>query len=375
MSDSPGVRWWAETAWWDTPEYAAHVAPCAKEFHLAVDAMARHFDRTWWRKVIERREANRVAANLIGHGTLTLRFLLGVGTDIRLLDGAAGFESKMAELKKDKNGATLLECEIAGLYADAGLRVSFPTAGQDHRTPDLIVDCSDHRTAVECKKLEREEWEHWADGLMLAVVQMMPSDAAASVAVEIQINDRLSEIRTKEDECPGLNHAIAQEIIACIRDAISAALASSRPLPVEFDLPGLGHGWLRAKEGDAHSSVSGFAISPVSQLRRLITNGLYRASDQLPANLPGIVVVQSEYLPDPDFARLVFDAATKSDPDRFTRVAAWLILPVRYLGDNRSPVLLVNQHSPQSRWPRSAMRPEYDPGLRPPGGTGPPGWI
>lgn len=336
--------WWAENPWWDAPVYTEWVRAHAVTFHAAADTLQHHFDRQWWARVFEAVEPNFVAAHLLMQGTITLNFIEVLGSALRLLEGEDGFAAKLAEAKIDDHGATFLELQIAAYLREAGFEVGFPPISKS-KTCDIRAEHGDERVAVECKKLEIEEWEHWTRDVMIGALNRPRVPDGHPCDVQIRLNPRLSEIRIDERKHPGFNEAVANAITAKIQAAIWEAASHNPTLPLEFPVKGLGTVALHDPMEKAGSFVQGMEISPVAQLRRLLTNGLFCAIDQLPEDAPGLIVIQCEHLPDPDFARIILDAITESDRGVFDRLAALLIIPTRYFNDDRSALLFVNRYT------------------------------
>jgi hypothetical protein len=346
MSQKQDLPWWAEKSWWKEPEYASFVNAQAAEFHIALETMQRHFDRAWWAKVSKSDRRNHVMARLLGKGIWVLEFIHNLGNAIALLENLDGFSSKMTDLKNDPSGAIIFEFLIAGCLRTGGLGVQFPATTNERRTPDILADCQGKSIAIECKKLEVEQWEYWATHLAGNVLNSIPVDVTKTYAIQIELDPRLSEIRTDEETYRGFNDAIAEAITHRIQAVTMQVMAQKPSLPYEFAIPGLGKATLLHNEKDkSPASLSGFSISPVWQLRRIITNGLWRAMGQLPSDFPGIVVIQCEHLPDPDFARLVLDAVTKKDLCHFGRLAAMVLVPIQHLNDQRPTLLFINHNS------------------------------
>ena len=334
--------WWGDVPWWEDPEWSAQRDYAPSSVRAAVDVLRRHFDRAWWQHLFTEPEPNLVAAQLMGKGTMALDFIVQFGGELLSLESAPGVQRKIADLKGRKSKSAVLELEIAAGFAQAGMDVSFPLEGQATPTPDILVkSSSDPDVAVECKWLEPEKWELWASELARGALHLPPDADSRKMTVQITLNPRLSEIRTDDES---FNEAIQVAINERIHAAIAAAIRDAPGLPFEFDIPGLGSGRLGHVGDGEYSEIIGVEISAVGQLRRLLANGFSRAVGQLPRNLAGIVVVQCEHLPEPQFARLVFDTVTTLRRHELDHVHALVVLPVRYLGANRQPMLLPNHY-------------------------------
>ncbi len=307
--------------------------------------MQRYFDKAWWAHVVKLASPNYVAAGLMGEGAMVLDFIFALGSAVASLEKSEGFKAKMAHLKTDESGSTAFEFLIAGYLQAGGLAVKFPGESNTHKTPDIFADCEGDCIAVECKKLQLEEWENWATDIGLRALTDLLGNAAERYVVQIDLDPRLSEIRFDDKRYPGFNETVAEAIILRIRSVIGEVIATAPHLPCEFPIAGLGRAVLRDKNDMVETSLSGFSVSPVWQLRRILTNGLSPAIEQIPPNIPGIVVIQCEHLPDPDFARLVVDAITGHDRTKFGRLSALVIVPRPYLNHSRPALLFINRNS------------------------------
>jgi len=349
--------WWAETPWWDDPIYATHFGNDRDKFQAALEVMKRYFDRSWWENVFTNSKRNWMAKCLIPKGEIPLKFIWNIGTDIQLLENSEGFmPSKMSELKRDETGSIQLECEIGAIFRRAGLKVSFPKSNNRQRTPDLIINDQNHKFAMECKKFDIEERELWARDLMLETMKFLSLNAPNNITVHIELYDRLSDIRTTDKDCPGLNEAILKEIVNRLRTSVYKVITTANPLPDKFVIPGLGECHVMENNGDTPPSIAGFDISPFPQLRRITVKGLYEGCGQIPKELPGIVVIQCVHLPDADLTQLVFDVATETDHVRFDRIVALLIIPLQYINQSRQSLLFLNRHSPYAGRPMQALK-------------------
>ena len=345
MSREIKLPWWAKNNWWDAPEYARAMRDNEAQFRAALDAMRHHFGPSWWTEVFESQKPNFVVAHLIGQGTMVLDFIRSLGSALALLEFEQGVATKIQMLKYDESGATFLEIEIAAVLRAAGLEIAFPATTNTRKTYDILAQYQAQPVAIECKNLEIEEWEKWVMDLGLRVLRAMPGGTDKRFNIQVNLDPLLSQINIDEDKYPGLNAAIAAEIVDRIRVATEDAIAKNPDLPFEFAVEGLGTVVLRDANEQSNTSVATTEISHVAQLRRLLTNGLYRAIGQLPADGPGIIVIQCEHLPDLNLARMAFDAATKCDPGRFGRLSALVLIPRRYLNDYRQGLLFSNRHA------------------------------
>lgn len=339
-------NWWAKEAWWEGPDYAGHLRGSAEELSTAAECMRRHFDRRWWQDQVRQPQQHPVRTGLLGRGLMPLSFIYDVGMTIARLEGVPGFSAKLRDLKSCEKGASaLLELQMAGVLTSAGLAVSFPKEGPT-KSPDILVHGNKGVAVVECKKLEVEGWEQWADALSFAIVRLLPSPDVTGTAVHIQLYPDLASVRMNDDKVLDWNRAIGAALIAQVERGVSAAVKSGVAAPAEIDVPGIAIIRLEQATATCHSSVEGLPISPAAELRKVLTNGLFRAAPQIPPATPGVVVVRCEHAPGAALARAVFDTAIAMKAPELNRIAALLILPAQYFFGRRRSLLLLRRTEP-----------------------------
>jgi hypothetical protein len=345
--DVGDIPYWAAEPWWEQPAYARHPPYPADAVRAAVENMRRYFDLDWWRVVISTHRRNVVAANLIGRGSIPLAFIYDLGTTIGLLENASGFQAKMRELKEgDKSASVLFEIQIAGILARAGLDVQFPKEGGG-KSPDITVAGPGGRAAVECKRLECQDWEQWAHALAFSILRILPTKPRAEMVLQIELDPDLSNILMGDDTCHGWNVAITRALTARVEQAVHETMLANSAIPADVDVPGIARVHLGYTGSTDGPKVTGIPSSPTRELRRILTNGLLNAATQIGRDVPGVVVVHCEHLPDAALARVVFDTAVNLKLTGLDNVAALFILPTRYLFDSRRPLLVLNSRYPQ----------------------------
>jgi hypothetical protein len=197
-----------------------------------------------------------------------------------------------------------------------------------------------------------------------SVIRAIPPAECEAIAVHVTLDPDLGNLRMSDDKIPGWNDAIAAALCSQVERAVEGALRSGVAPSTDIDVPGIARIRLEPQQSATRRSVSGLAISPAAELRKILTNGLFRAAPQIPPDAPGVVVVQCEHAPGAALTRAVFETAAALKAPDFDRVAALLILPTQYLLDRRRPLLLLNgrcQHQVAEldaiRVLREAMRP------------------
>jgi Holliday junction resolvase len=336
---------WAHEPWWHKHEMRGDHWPL-DEIQKSVETVQQHFDIQWWNQVQLDRQRNAVFMQLLTRGLAPLSFIMALGTAINRLSSAEGCQRKISELKGNKSESALHELFVAARFACDGQPVWFPNETNKSKTPDIIADCGGHRLAIECKSLQREEWEIWRS-VLSAQMSFGPifQLRERGLKVCIELNPRITEIRMAEQTWPGINRVIANSILKWLEDTVNGLLASSHVMPIIRELPDVATIQIdNASEGDG-SKIIIPEVSLAGKLRRILQNGFLEAVKQLPRDMPGIVVVGCEELPSPEYSQVVLNAITAADPATYGSVVGLLIDPQQYLGQRIPPLYIVNSSS------------------------------
>ena len=89
------------------------------------------------------------------------------------------------------------------------------------------------------------------------------------------------------------NEAIVITITRRIEAEVVAAVRANRALPIGIDIPGIAQVGL-SNDSLGTQEITGPQIS-AAELRKILTNGVFPAANQLAAGVPGVIVVESEY--------------------------------------------------------------------------------
>jgi hypothetical protein len=166
--------------------------------------------------------------------------------------------------------------------------------------------------------------------------------------IQIELNQRIADIRFDEARYPGFNDAVMNGVVEAVKSIVVEKLQAGQ-LPAELEIDGLMTGKLFLKQENVDSSVSGASTSSVAKLRRIITNAVLEAAEQLSGDHPGVVCAYSDYIPEPGLARTVFDALTKSLNERFSTISAVALFPMQLILSSYNPPLLIeNRHARRS---------------------------
>ncbi len=336
-------EWWLQSGWEScTGLRGKKYSP--EEISAGIETLKKTFTAEWFRDVLNNPVKNIVVANLIHSGPPSNDFLINLSRMIQLLEHSQGFPTVCKRLKGNESESAFFELEMAAVSSESSIRVEFPKS-KKRKTPDIIAHFPDQTVAIECKHLDKEQWELWADNLHLnvhrAVTQVKPDQ---QFKIQLKLAPSLSDIHFNHEKEPAINDAIQAAILKHIYDVIAKILAASA-LPVNFGIPGIVSGTIFPAGAQVEEFTKGVPISSTAKLRRIFTNAFLEAEKQLPNDMAGICAVYTDYLPDPTFARIIFDAVTSSVRERFQHITALLIFPLQTYFQWTPPLLFENRYS------------------------------
>jgi Holliday junction resolvase len=336
-------EWWLQEGWHrcDSLKQGKY---SAIEIVTGIDTLKPVFTAKWFRDSLRNPEANVVTAQLIYAGPPSNDFLLDFSRMVRSLKNVKGFRSVCKRLKGKESQSALFEVQMASIFSERNIQVEFPV-NRENKSPDVIGTFSGQSVAIECKYLEKERWEIWMEKLHSAVHESVTRVRPdRKFKVQLQLDPTLSDIHFNDEQEPIINESIYTAILRDIKDIVEKTLEANT-FPVRFEISSMVNGAIFPETSQVEEATTGAHISTTAKLRRIFTNGFLRAEKQLPKEMPGIVAVYSDYLPDPPFARIIFDAITQSQPERFSHIVALIIFPLQTYFKWSSPILLDNKSS------------------------------
>ncbi len=337
-------EWWTRP-WWERQGAQVYCPYSKEDLTQSANVLKRYFDADWTKELANHPRPNIVFPNLcIGGSTMALGFVVYLGKMFHLLEGSTGLERIIVGLKGDKGESALLELEIAFAFASAGYKVQFPRERED-KTPDVLVKLSSTDLAIECKRLRREAWEDWEGQLTDSLISSLPDmKGDRHIAVQVALNPRLTQVCMGGNEEQALNGVFLEAIAQKVSSTLNAAVIQN-DIPFELDINEFASVRVVHKKEGEYGSVFGMERASPPLTRRIFQNGILRASAQLPNDTPGIVVVYSEALPLPQFFKLLFDAACRAQPDRFSGIAAVVLCPMQTIFQKSDPLIFLNGHT------------------------------
>jgi hypothetical protein len=336
-------EWWLQEGWHKCDSFRRDkYSP--EDIALAIETLKPIFTAEWFRDSLKKHVQNMIIAQLIYIGPPSNDFLVEMSRMFRSLNKVDGFMPVCERLKGDQSRGAFFEIEMASAFSSRNIQVELPRRGKD-KSPDVIVHFPDQSVAIECKHLEKEKWEIWMEKLHSevhwAVTSIRPD---RKFKIQLQLDPTLSDIHFDPDNEPVVNEAIYKAILTNIKNMVNEILDTSN-LPVNFEIPSLVAGTIFPADANVEETTIGAHISTTAKLRRIFNNGFFRAEKQLPKEMPGIVAVYSDYLPDPPFARIIFDAITGAERERLKHIVALLIFPLQTILHWTPPLLFENKYS------------------------------
>lgn len=341
--------WWSNP-WWKNPDRQVFCPYPTKIIDDSAAILRRHFDAAWARESASNARRNFIFADLcIGGMRSAYNTIVNLGAMVSVLETSDGFDTKIKALKSEKQDSTYLEVEAAHVFAKAGHAVRFPREG-DVRSPDVLAIFPDATLAIECKRLRSEIWEQWEDELTFRVLDAMPKiQGDQAIDVHVRLNPRLTEIRLSEDKEAHLNAVFLDAIVRQLEHLVCSAIAEHEP-PFEIDIHELAHVQVTLREPKGGSSVTGVSRESPALFRRVFQNGVLRGCEQLPNEMPGIVIVYSAAPPGPAFFKCFFEAACKAQQDRFSKLVAVMVCSMQTIFQRSTPILYLNPYTSFERF-------------------------
>ena len=340
-------RWW-EDPWWQRADCEIHFTVPLEAVQRGAATLKQYFDATWYLDLAKNPRRNLVFPRLcLERSTFALEFIASFGARLALLKDASNLQRPLLALRETDGESAFFELEAAEAFAQCGFQVSFPKEG-GVKSPDVLAQIDDQVIAIECKRLGDEVWEDWESALMHELTRALPwQQNGCEIVVQLALNPRLSEIRFGAEDCQGINAAIVEAIKGTILTGVETALEEEK-MPCEFLISDIARFRIASKEANVYGSVSGMERSVPGIFRRMFQNGIFRALEQLPKGIPGVILIYSKHAPPVPFFRLCFEAATKADSARFADLVGVLVCTLQTWFEHPRPTFFMNSFTKHS---------------------------
>jgi len=336
-------RWW-EDPWWAQADCEIHFTVTLEAVIRGAAVLTKYFDANWYIDLAKAPRPNLVFPKLcIERSTMALAFIASFGARLETLRDVDNLQRPIRVLRETYGDSAFLELESAESFIQEGFHVSFPREGLV-KSPDFIATKGGEIIAVECKRLGDEVWEDWESSLMSEITRALPwQHEGKEIAVQVALNPRLSELRFGQEDYAVVNSAISGTIVTSIVAAINSTLA--HPLPHQGLVSDIARFRIEFKQPGIYGGVTGMERSVPAIFRRMFQNGVFRALEQLPKGRPGVIILYSKHAPPAEFFRLLFDAASDADREKFSDLVGVLVCTLQTWFTHTTPTYFENVHS------------------------------
>ena len=314
--------WWS-VPWWEGIFYQNETGRSLAEVRARIDVLRRFFSIDWMQRAYQAEPPNIIIQTLSGStGLWPFQELMRLGDILYPLSHVQTLPRLLDDLIGPKSGATLFELETASRFASRQWEIEFPNVRPGKKTPDIYIRKLGIQSAIECKRIEPEQWEEWSERLALTVLRRMGDSAIAhDVSFDVLFAPRLSDINCGPE-------ALRREIINEIANRIARTLIEAQPITKDTEtlrIPGVADIQFFPGRQGSQRGVGGIEISPHAKMRKILQNGVSEGAQQLANGAPGVVFVHSDFVPSYDLADVMLRAANCADPS-LMRCTAFVVI-------------------------------------------------
>lgn len=326
-------RWWL-TPWWEDAVYQQEYSVSLEQIREHIEALKDLLDEEWTQRALEAGAPNAVVPILYGgQGLIPFQNLMWLARVAYALKSVPSVRRPLESLIGDKTKGALFEMEVASWLTEAGWGVDFLTPGAA-KTPDLEITNGGLTCAIECKHLQAEKWEEWAERLSLKIMHRSLQPRPPNVVShEVLFEPRLSDLVWGDE---GIKEGILEELAEKICAARTEALTCDPPRSVQ--IPGVAQIRIKPDLPGSQYGIGGIEITPQGRMRRIATNAILEGARQLQAYLPGAIVVRTDFIPPESLVDVVLRGVNRADMRLLSSVAV-VVITGRFGG---SPVIWRN---------------------------------
>jgi hypothetical protein len=311
------ARWWLDS-WWEEPEYQSEAGVSIEEIRGRVNALKLIFNEDWTQSALDAKQQNAVLAILFGgKGLWPFENLMWLGRIARAISAAKNCRLPLRELTDAKSKSALFELEAASWFIEQGWDTEFLKPRNDERQADMKIVRDNLASAVECKRFGPEQWEEWASELSVEIMRRVHMHVTPETpSFDILFEPRLSDVLFGDES---MRRGVTENLVQAIVDAVRVATSSKSAKTVY--LPGVGQIVLKPDRPKSQRGIGGIEVSMQAKLRRIITNGILEAAQQLRSEEPGVVAVSSDFTPPKELVDIVLGGVNRADSTRLESVA------------------------------------------------------
>jgi len=326
MDGRPFDQVWWRDPWWEDPVYQEEYSLTLAQIRSLVEALKGLFNEDWMRRALAAPPPNAILSILRGgQGLWPFQNMMWLGRVATSLGTIPSIHRPLRDLIGRKSRSTLFEMETAAWLAESAWELEFPKPAAG-KTPDLRVSKGDIQTAVECKYFHAEQWENWVDDLSLELIRLWSREKLNELpSHEIVFEPRLPDIVWQDE---ATRKTIQRGIAERLCEAIKEAFQTDPPRSIRIH--GIGVVRVRPDLPNSQRTIGGIQVSPQAKTRRIITNGVLEAAEQLRGYGPGAIAINAHFAPPEALLDLALQAINRANPSTLATVA--VVVVVGYAG-------------------------------------------
>ncbi|MES2190661.1 MAG: hypothetical protein V4454_11090 [Pseudomonadota bacterium] len=334
--------WWLDE-WWKDPNEEFFCNYPRDQVKFGVGVLKHYFDAEWACSLVQNNQWHPLLAQLFfERGSRSLNLFAYFGKVLSSVENCHGFTKKLEDLKDEKFESTYFELDIANAFLESGYAVSFPIEGTQ-KSHDVLAVRGDVSFAIECKRLQAQEWEQWEERLTHKLIQnLYRSVEGRQLQINVTLNPRLTEVRIGDQ--PELSDGFANALIQKITHEIDKKIATHLA-PFNFELGDIAHIDVNWETENTRGSVMGMERSTPALFRRIFQNGILRAIPQLPEDQPGIIFIYTDQLPSTTFFHTLFDSACSTQIHTFEKLLCVVLCARQTIFSTTAPIAYFNRNS------------------------------
>ena len=359
-------EWWADP-WWLEDNWVEVTPRSIEEVKQAFDYLKTIFTAEWCRSYNGNYLDNVLIRSIFFRVYTNREFLLRLSARLRRIQGIPGSHIVInGLLSGERSESSAMELDIADCFLGEGFQVEFPIPKPSKgKMPDIRVAKGSEQIAIECKRLEVGRVTAWLDAAYDGLSHdIMNAASSARLLVKFNIvpemSERLIRARSSEEDPRAVTRKITKFLVEQIE------IARQRDVwPALITVVGLGQGIFWSSEIKEGSSVS-FSSTPNQQLfKRMLSNALIPAAEQLQSEgAPGLVVIHTRDIPSWEYLSDYIKLLMNGDHTALSNVVAVLVLPWQTWFRKIQPYLITNPLVPFN-WETSScadvLRNHFDP--------------